>query len=101
MIHPDEFGVSEISIIFGIAIVGMGVIWSYLADRSGRPQISSTFQVLQAFLSAWTEKRQDRMEKIFESKAVVKNVCTQVLKFQLKNNDEVRIVTTRGSPWSF
>ena len=40
MIHPDEFGVSEISIIFGIAIVGMGVIWSYLADRSGRPQIS-------------------------------------------------------------
>ncbi|HEX7179412.1 MAG TPA: DUF2070 family protein, partial [Nitrososphaeraceae archaeon] len=101
MIHPDEFGVSEISIIFGIAIVGMGVIWSYLADRSGRPQISSTFQVLQAFLSAWTEKRQDRMEKIFESKAVVKNVCTQVLKFQLKNNDEVRIVLPEVHPGPF
>ncbi len=101
MIHPDEFGVSEISIIFGIAIVGMGIIWSYLADRSGRPQISSTFQVLQAFLSAWTEKRQDRMEIIFESKAVVKNVCTQVLKFQLKNNDEVRIVLPEVHPGPF
>ena len=101
MIYHHEFSTIGIPILFGTTIMGLGVIWSFMADRSGRPQLSSTFQVLQAFLSAWTEKKQDRMEIIFESKAVVKNVCTQILKFQLKNEDEVAIVLPEVHPGPF
>jgi len=101
MIYHHEFSISGIPIIFGATIIALGIIWSYIADRSGRPQLSSTFQVLQAFLSAWTEKKQDRIEIIFESKAVVKTVSTQILKLQPKNEDEVTIVLPEVHPGPF
>ena len=34
----------------------MGILWAIMADRAGRPEISSTFEVLQAFLAIGQKK---------------------------------------------
>src|SRR5213594_1706541 len=54
---------ASIGLAFGGAFVALGIVWTVLADRAGRPEIKSTFGVLQAFIAAWTENRLDKMEE--------------------------------------
>ena len=49
-----------------------------MADKSGRPYVKVYFALLQAFLSAWTEKNPDRMEEITESN-LIRLVTTESL----------------------
>ncbi|MGI0050963.1 MAG: DUF2070 family protein, partial [Nitrososphaeraceae archaeon] len=37
-----------VAISFGLILIGIGILWSILADRSGRPNIQSTLSLLQA-----------------------------------------------------
>src|SRR5215212_2843816 len=46
-----------VAISFGLILIGLGIGWTILADRAGRPNLQSTFSLLQAFLSAWTENK--------------------------------------------
>jgi putative membrane protein len=69
------------SFVFGSFFVFWAFLWSILADRAGRPHVLSTFNLLQAFLSAWTEQKGDKMEEIMESKAKNKHIKSDVLKF--------------------
>ncbi len=66
---------------FGVAIYLLGVIWVVVADRAGRPMVQSTFRILQAFLSAWTEKDPAKMEEFTEARAQEEVVETSVIKF--------------------
>ncbi len=66
---------------FGIALYLLGVIWVIFADRAGRPIVKSTFGLLQAFLSAWTEKDSIKMEEYIESRALEQEVGTSVIRF--------------------
>jgi putative membrane protein len=66
---------------FGAAFVGLGIVWTALADRAGRPGIKSTFGVLQAFIAAWTENRVDKMEEFTEAKAHDDIVSTKIIRF--------------------
>jgi putative membrane protein len=66
---------------FGITLVVLAIVWSIVADRAGRPNIKSTFRILQAFLDAWTENKGQRMEEIVESKAYRKAITTNIMKF--------------------
>jgi putative membrane protein len=66
---------------FGITLVVLAIVWAILADRAGRPNIKSTFRILQAFLDAWTENKGQRMEEIVESKAYKKVISTNIMKF--------------------
>jgi putative membrane protein len=66
---------------FGALFVALAALWAILADRAGRPQVRSTFRLLQAFLSAWTENKTGGMEEYFESKASSAPVSTHVLQF--------------------
>lgn len=66
---------------FGALFVALAGAWVVLADRAGRPQVHSTFRLLQAFLSAWTENKTGGMEEYFESKAAPVPVSTHVLRF--------------------
>lgn len=66
---------------FGIGFVITGVLWAFIADRSGRPQISSTFKVLQAFLLAWTENKAEEMEKIISARSKEHFVSTFIINF--------------------
>jgi putative membrane protein len=79
------------------------VIWSIMADRAGRPHVLSTFNLLQAFLSAWTEQKGDRMEEIVESRAEEKDVKSFVLQFypNPSNQAEISIVLPGVHPGPF
>jgi putative membrane protein len=75
---------NAIAIFFGLIIIGLGIGWAILADRAGRPSLHSTFAVLQAFLSAWTENKVESIEKIFLSKSKDELVNTDSIKFYNK-----------------
>jgi len=72
------------AIFFGLIIIGLGILWVKLADSAGRPNLHSTFEVLQAFLSAWTENKVENIEKIFLSKSKDEIVNTDIIKFYNK-----------------
>jgi putative membrane protein len=90
-----------LEIIMGSLIFTIGVIWSILADRAGYPNLKSTFRILQAFLSAWTEKRQEKIEDIFESKSKIDRVRTRIMKFERQDEKEVFVVLPDIHPGPF
>ena len=72
---------SSAGLMFGAAFLGLGIAWTVIADRAGRPGIKSTFGVLQAFIAAWTEQRADKMEEFTEAKAHDDIVATKIIRF--------------------
>ena len=74
-----------VAISFGLILISIGVLWAILADRTGRPNLQSTFALLQAFLSAWTENKVDRIELILLSKSKDECVDTHIVKFTNKH----------------
>jgi putative membrane protein len=88
-------------IIIGSSIFAIGIVWSVLADRAGYPYLKSTFSVLQAFLSAWTENKQEKMEDIFDSRSIEDNVRTRLLKFEIVGNKQVFVVLPDIHPGPF
>jgi putative membrane protein len=75
----DEF--SSVGFAFGIVFLALGIVWTVLADRAGRPGIKSTFGVLQAFIAAWTEHKVDKMEEFTEAKAHDDIIGTKIMRF--------------------
>lgn len=66
---------------FGVAFLALGIAWTVIADRAGRPSIKSTFGVLQAFIAAWTEHKADKMEEFTEARAHDDIVSTKIIRF--------------------
>lgn len=97
---PEVFS-DPIALGYGLAIVGMGILWAVMADRAGRPEIRSTFEVLQAFLAAWTEKDGTRFERIAEEKADEKPVSTFMMKFSIDKSDGYSLVIPEVHPGPF
>src|ERR671921_587117 len=54
---------------FGAVLLAVGIVWTFIADRAGRPGVKSTFGLLRAFLVAWSENRVDMIEELIEAKA--------------------------------
>ena len=88
-------------LIMGSTIFTIGVVWSILADRAGYPNLKSTFSVLQAFLSAWTENKQEKMEEIFESRSSVDEIRTRMMKFEREGDKQVFVVLPDIHPGPF
>src|ERR687895_1947927 len=68
-------------IIFGTVLLAIGVVWTVIADRAGRPGVKSTFGLLRAFLVAWSENRVDMIEELIEAKAHKNLITTKVIRF--------------------
>jgi putative membrane protein len=85
--------------LFGAIILTIGIIWAIVIDRIGRPNFSSAFKILQAFLKAWTENKSEEMERIAEEKANSKSVKTFLVKLKSKKN--VMIVLPELHPGPF
>jgi putative membrane protein len=88
-------------LVMGSSIFTIGVIWSVLADRAGYPNLKSTFKILQAFLSAWTENKQEMMEEIFETKSRVVKIRTKMIKFERHDDKQVFVVLPDIHPGPF
>lgn len=87
--------------LFGSVILFIGVMWTVVVDRIGRPNFTSAFKILQAFLIAWTENKSDEMEKIAEAKASPKVVNTLIIKFKPEDKKEVSLVLPELHPGPF
>lgn len=94
IIHP-------VGVSFGLSLIATVVVWSIMADRSGRPRIESTFRLLQAFLAAWTENKTDQMERIAELKAHDEEVYTYTIRFNSHNSKQISIVLPQVHPGPF
>jgi putative membrane protein len=64
---------------FGLTFMAISTVWSMTADRAGRPNVKSTFNLLQAYLLAWTEHNPKPMEVIMEDRARQSRVNTYTL----------------------
>jgi putative membrane protein len=87
--------------VFGSVILFIGVMWTIIVDRIGRPNFTSAFKILQAFLIAWTENKSDEMEKIAEAKASPKVVNTLIMKFRPKDERDISLVLPELHPGPF
>ena len=89
-----------LDISFGLIIIGLGIAWAIFANRSGRPNIESTFSILQAFLSAWTENKVKDIEKILVSKSIETSVFTRILRFK-DDGKEINLILPEIHPGPF
>jgi putative membrane protein len=80
-VPPVYLAFSSTGVAFGAAFLALGIVWTILADRAGRPGIKSTFGVLQAFIAAWTEHKVDKMEEFTEAKAHDDIIGTKIIRF--------------------
>ena len=87
-----EIMTSPVGLGFGIVFVVLAIAWVAVADRAGRPHVPSTFRLLQAFISSWTDNRSGGIEEMFEAKAHEEIVSTSVLKFVSKSGEIVVVL---------
>ena len=60
---------SYVGLAFGASLLAIGIIWTFFADRAGRPGVKSTFGLFRAFLVAWSENKVDMIRRINRSKS--------------------------------
>src|SRR5918999_5404576 len=72
--------------LFGAVLLILGIVWTIMADRAGRPSVKSTFGLLRAFLTAWSDNRVDMIEELIESRARDDLITTKVIRFQFAAN---------------
>ena len=77
---------SYAGIAFGAVLLAIGIVWTVIADRAGRPGVKSTFGLLRAFLVAWSENRVDMIEELIEAKADENLITTKVIHFLFADN---------------
>jgi putative membrane protein len=71
---------------FGAALLAIGIVWSVIADRAGRPGVKSTFGLFRAFLVAWSENRVDTIEELIEARAHKNVITTKIIRFFFAGN---------------
>ncbi len=91
---------SPIGLGFGVLFLVLVVIWAIIADRAGRPHIQSTFRLLQAFISSWTENRSGSIEDMFEARAHEETVSTGILRL-ISAGSEIAIILPEVHPGPF
>lgn len=87
--------------LFGLLFIGLSILWTELADRAGRPHVISTFNLLQAFLNAWTNSNANEMEKFTESRSEQRTVRTQIARFRIAEEESVHIILPDIHPGPF
>ena len=91
----------DLSPLFGMTFVGISILWTLLADRAGRPSVASTFDLLQAFLVAWTDNDAGRMEMFTESRSEPKTVKTLIARFKDDRGGAVNVILPDIHPGPF
>ncbi|HZB81091.1 MAG TPA: DUF2070 family protein [Nitrososphaera sp.] len=86
--------------LFGAVLLIIGIVWTIMADRAGRPGVKSTFGLLRAFLIAWSDNRVDMIEELIESRARDNIITTKVIRF-LFADSQAAIVLPEVHPGPF
>jgi len=72
---------SYAGLLSGAVLIIIGIAWTIIADRAGRPGVKSTFGLLRAFLVAWSDNKVDMIEELIESRAHDNIIATKVIRF--------------------
>ena len=91
---------SYLAIAFGAILLAIGIVWTIIADRAGRPGVRTTFGLLRAFLVAWSENRVDMIEELIEARAHQNIITTKVIRFLFAGN-QAAIVLPEVHPGPF
>ena len=91
----------DLSPSFGMTFVGISILWTLLAERAGRPSVASTFDLLQAFLVAWTDNDAGRMGMFTESRSEPKTVKTLIARFKDDRGGAVNVILPDIHPGPF
>ena len=91
---------SYLGIAFGAILLAIGIVWTVIADRAGRPGVRTTFGLLRAFLVAWSENRVDMIEELIEARAHQNIITTKVIRFLFAGN-QAAIVLPEVHPGPF
>ena len=91
---------SYAGILSGAILIIIGIAWTVIADRAGRPGVKSTFGLLRAFLVAWSDNKVDMIEELIESRAHDNIITTKVIRF-LSAGKHASIVLPEVHPGPF
>ena len=90
------------AIAYGTTFLILASSWSILTDRAGRPGITSTHKLIQAYLSSLSKNNPSEVENILCERAKVSKVSTSQIRFHTKNaNREFRLVLPDIHPGPF
>ncbi|HJU34559.1 MAG TPA: DUF2070 family protein [Nitrososphaera sp.] len=91
---------SNSGFLFGAILLAIGIVWTVIADRAGRPGVKSTFGLLRAFLVAWSDNKVDVLEGLIEARARDNIISTKVIRFLLAGK-QAAIVLPEVHPGPF
>jgi len=84
---------------FGIVFLTLASAWSYFTDKAGRPEVKSTHELVQAYLSSIGKNDLSEMESLIEKCAKPKTVNTSQIRLKTKDqNSEFRLVLPEIHP---
>ena len=103
---PSEMWVTALTdwqaIFYGATFLVISSVWSILTDRAGRPGVTSTHALVQAYLSSMSKDNPSEVEDILAERANESKVLTSQIRLHTKNaNKEFRLVIPEIHPGPF
>jgi putative membrane protein len=84
---------------FGTAFLVLATTWSIFTDKAGRPEVNSTHELVQAYLSSIGKNDLSEMESLIEKRSKSKIVNTSQIRLKTKDkNSEFRLVLPEIHP---
>ncbi|MFB5610186.1 MAG: DUF2070 family protein [Nitrosopumilaceae archaeon] len=88
-----------LALSFGIVFLTLASTWSYFTDKAGRPEVKSTHELVQAYLSSIGKNDLSEMENLIEKRSKPKTVSTSQIRLKTKDkNSEFRLVLPEIHP---
>lgn len=88
-----------LALIFGMVFLVIASTWSYFTDKAGRPEVKSTHELVQAYLSSVGKNDLSEMESLIEKRSKPKTVNTSQIRLKTKDqNSEFRLVLPEIHP---
>lgn len=85
------------TLMYGIIFLAIATFWSLLTDRAGRPNLRSTHELVQAYLSSISKNDPYEVEAIIEKQSKKAVVTTYQLKLY-ENESEFRLILPEIHP---
>ena len=88
-----------IALGFGIVFLVIASTWSYFTDKAGRPEVKSTHELVQAYLSSVGKNDLSEMENLIEKRSKPKVISTSQIRLKTEGpNSEFRLVLPEIHP---
>ena len=80
-----------VPLIFGAVFIAIASVWSKMTDSAGKPDVQSTHELIQVYLSSQGDSRKD-IESIIESRSNPSSIKTHQIRLANEKDVDVRLV---------